>query len=432
MALVLVLLLQALLVTTVLATDDLQVLLDADDGIDYDMRQNITTARKNVRLTRGDLLILADQIIYYGRTGIVEASGHVVYKAGTTEYKTDFLRYNVLNNTGKSEAFKAVVAGEPRNFNITGQAVTINPAGASELSQVKITRCPKAHPHYLFSAARVELNGRRVKLKHVVLKIMGIPVLYLPVLIFYTDCGLPLLMPGYDEDDGYNLKYQFMLDDTPKREWNLKGEFSGQGDANCGFELKTKSGQMRNRTELLYYYWHDSLKFSNSFIYETPLFKATLDGSKEFQEDKEAQLGLTLTRKYWQSPLGEWQAGLLIRRVLAEDGGGETYGGTYSGICLDYKPHRNVKLSLLGIKSHTGNDYRDLMEDFGVGANALYNVKIPLHLKYTFGLSGSYNFNDDRWCHEIYSMTYNGCCFQPYIAYDRADHSWNWTLKIKF
>jgi lipopolysaccharide assembly outer membrane protein LptD (OstA) len=431
MVLILVLLLPALLATTVLAMDDTQILLDADDGIDYDMGQNITTARKNVRLTRGDLLILADQIVYYGQTGIVEASGHVVYKAGTTEYRTDFLRYDVLNNTGKSETFRAVVAGEPRNFNITGQAVSLNPNDVSELSQVTITRCPKANPDYLFSAARVQLNGRRVRLEHVLLKIKGIPVFYLPVLIFYTDYGLPLLVPGYDEDDGYNLKYQFMLVDTPKREWNFKGELSGKGDANVGFDLGIKSRRIRNHTELLYYYWHDYLKLSNSFVYETPLLKTTLDGFKKFQDNEEAQLGLSLTRKFWQSPVGAWQAGLLIRRVLAEEHG-ETYGGTYSGIRLDYQPHQNVQLSLLGIKSHSGNDYRDLMEDFGIGANALYSVKIPLDHKYTFGLSGSYNLNDAHWCHEIYSITYNGCCFQPYIAYDRADHSWNWTFKIKF
>jgi lipopolysaccharide export system protein LptA len=431
MILIVIALLLTAMVTTALATAEMQVFLDADDGIDYDLGHNITTARKNVRLTRGDLLITADQIVYYGKTGVVEATGNVNCKTGATEFQTEFLTYNMLTNTGKSEVFSATISGEPRNFNIKGQGISLNTTNA-EFSQVAITRCPKANPDYVLSAAQVKFSGRRIQLKHVVLRIKGVPVFYFPGLIFYTDYGIPLLEPGYDKDYGYKLKYQFILADTKKREWNLKGELSGKGDANFGLKMGTKWGRSHNQTELLYYYWHDSWKVSNNYSYETDLFTANIDGFKEFNDNEERQLGMTLTRKYWQSAVGEWQAGVFLRRVLADDGGGADYGGTYSGIRLDYKPIEQVKLSWLEIKSHTGNDYRDLMDDFGIGSNALYEVNIPLSSRYTAGVSGCYNLSDDQWYHEIYSITADYCCFRPTIAYDRADHSWNWTIKCKF
>jgi hypothetical protein len=418
-------------VTTALAINDLQVFLDADDGIDYDMGQNITTARKNVRLTRGDLLIMADQIVYYGKTGIVEATGNVSYKTGAVEYRTDFLTYNMLNNTGKSEAFSATIPGEPRNFNVKGQAVSFKPTG-SEFSKVTITRCPKANPDYVLSAAQVKFSGRRIQLKHVVVKVKGIPVFYLPGLIFYTNYGIPLLEPGYDPDYGYKLKYQFILADTQKREWNFKGELSNKGDANFGLEMGTKWGRSKNQTEFLYYYLKNSLRLSNKYIYETNLFTVTLDGYKEFLDNEEGQLGVALTRKFWQSPVGEWQVGVLARRVIAEAAGGGDYGGTYTGIKLDYQPIKNVKLSLMGIKSYNGNDYRDLMDDFGTGTNLLYEVNIPLNQEYTFGLNGCYNLSDHKWYHEIYSITIDSCCFRPYVGFDRTDHSWDWGIKFKF
>jgi hypothetical protein len=406
---------------TTAGAKDLQVLLDADDGIDYDMERNITTARKNVRLTRGDLLITADKI------------GHVRYQNGLTEYRTDFLTYNMLTNTGKSADFRAVITGEPRDFHVKGAAADLNQNGAS-LSKVAITRCPKAKPDYVLSAARVSFSGRRVQLKHVVFKMMGIPVLYLPVLVFYTDYGLPYLEPGYDKEDygGYKIKYQFLLVNTEKREWNLKGELSSKGDANIGLDLESKWENADNQTELLYYYWHDSWKISNKYTYKGKLFTTTLDGFKEFNDDEESQLGINFTRNFWRSPFGEWQAGLSIRRMLAEDRDGAVYGGTYSGVRLDYKPLSNVQLSLLEIKSYSGNDYRDLMDDFGLGTNFLYAVDSPMSSRYTFGVSGSYNLTDSQWYHEVYSITADFCCYRPTISYDRTDHSWDWVLKIKF
>jgi hypothetical protein len=427
----LVILLLSLLAAVALALDEQQVALDADDGIDYDMGRQITTARKNVRLTRGDLLIVADQIIYYNRTGIVEATGHVRYKTGTTEYQTDALTYNMLDNTGQSAEFRAVIAGEPRDFIVKGKAAALSRTTAT-LSQVAITRCPKARPDYLFSAAQVKFQGRRVQLKHVLIKVKGIPVFYIPALIFYTDFELPLLEPGYDEDYGYKLKYQFHLADTEKREWNMKGELSGKGDANVGVELVNQWRYGKNVTDFRYYYWHNSWKLTNSYSYDRGFLTYTLDGFKEFNDKEEAQIGLSVKRKYWRTPVGQLQAGISVRRMLAQDGSGDVYGGTYSGVRLDYKPITNVELSLLEIKSYSSNDYRDLMDDFGIGTNLLYAVNIPLNSKYTFGLSGSYNFPDSRWYHEVYSITANCCCFQPTVSFDRADHSWDWGIKIRF
>jgi hypothetical protein len=421
----------AMAVTTASA-EDLQVLLDADDGIEYDMERNITTARKNVRLTRGDLLITADRIVYYGQTGIIEATGNVGCQTGETEYHTDFLRYDILKNTGESQGFTATLAGTPRNFHIKGDTVSLNPSGAT-FSRAELTRCPKTNPDYLISARQIKFSGRKVILKQVIFKAFGVPVFYLPMFLFYTDYGIPQLEPDYDPDDGLRIKLQMIFADTETREWRFKGDLSAKGDANLGFALGTKLGQRSyNQTEFLYYYWHESWRLTNRYTYDTALFTFTADGFKEFLDEEETQVGLQLTRKFWRGPFGQWQAGVLARRVTAKDDSGYEYGGFYSGVRLDYKPIDNVKLSILGINSHSGHDFRDLMDDFGTGANLLYEVKIPLNSTYTFGVSGTYNLNDSRWFHEVYRLSMDSCCFGPYISYDRTDHSWGGGIKTKF
>ncbi|HYH01918.1 MAG TPA: OstA-like protein [Bacillota bacterium] len=413
-----------------------QVLIEADGGVDYDMEHNITTATKKVKLTRGELIIYADRMVYDGNTGVVEAYDNVRLNNKQGDYLTDHLTYNVFTSTGNLEDFRATLKGTSRDFHLKGNELEMSP-DSSKIAKVGITRCPKPNPDYVIKASRVKIIGTKVQLKHVVVKIKGIPVFYLPVLSFYTNLKMPDMQLAYSKTDGIRAKFDFMLLASPTSELIFKGDVSSKGvDSVAGMGYANRWGRSRNQVDVLYNFdgWW---KLADVYTYETDLLLLTTDGYREFSETKNSQLSVGLTRKYWQTGIGEWQLGAYVRKVSAFnpnilDQAEAEYGGTYSGVQLDYRPVSNVKLSYLRINSHTEADYQDLMEDFGVGDNFLYEVGLPLNQDLKLSFNGTYNASESKWYHQIYSVTKVGCCLSPTVSYDSADDSWEVKAGFRF
>lgn len=414
-----------------------QVLIEADGGVDYDMEHNITTATKKVKLTREQLIIYADQMIYDGNTGVVEANGNVRLNNKEGEYLTDHLTYNVFASSGNLEEFTATLKGNSRDFHLKGNNLELG-TDTSKIAKVGITRCPKPNPDYVIKASRVKITGTKVQLKHVVVKVKGIPIFYLPVLSFYTDLTMPDLQLAFSKKDGIKAKFDFMLLASSASELVFKGDIATKGDDSLlGMGYAKRWGGLRNQFDVFYNldgWW----KLADLYTYENDLLLASVDGYREFSETKNSQFGVGLTRKYWQTGIGEWQVGVFVRKVRAfdlnsVDQSDAEYGGTYSGVQVDYRPVSNVKLSYLHINSHTTDpDYRDLMEDFGIGDNFLYEAGLNLTKDLRLSFNGAYNASESKWYHQIYSITKVDCCFSPTISYDSADDSWELKAGFRF
>lgn len=410
-----------------------EVLIEAAAGVDYDMEKNITTATQNVKLTRGEIIVYADRVTYFGNTGVVEAVGHVRLQNPSGEYRTENLRYNVFDSTGSLQAFTATLNGNPRDFQFKGQGIELQ-AAQSRVAQVAVTRCPKAKPDYTLNAKWVKIAGKKVQLKNVILKAKGVPVFYFPFLSFYTDQGMPELEPGFDKSDGVKLKGNWVIYTSEKSEWMFKGDISWRGeDSTLGVGNTTRFKDSNNQLDIMYNldgWW----KLTDTYTYDTHWLKVVADGFYNFSDDKRNEMGIRLTRKYWTTPVGEWQLGVLARRLKAVEGQNldPEYGGTYTGIQLDYRINSNFKLSYLELGTVSGEDFRGLLEDFGLGSNALYEVNLPLKEGISMKFDGTYNFEESKWYHQIYSISRDTCCYKPTIFYDRADHSWGGSLRVKF
>jgi lipopolysaccharide export system protein LptA len=379
---------------------------------------------------RPELRIEAQKLNYEGSSGWVEATGNVRLKNGLSEYSVQSMSYNILDSTGKSGSFTAVLQGEPRNFSLTGRDLLLNPTGA-EFSKVIITRCPKEKPDYTLTAQRITIVDTKVSLRNVILRIKGIPVFYFPILTFYTDRSMPKLTPGWDK--GLKMEYDILLSSSSRSEWSFQGDLSSQGDkANLGLALRTKNGNSDNEMDIAYYYLDGYWKLADRYQYDMGNFIFSSDGSRDLSSKKESQFGLDLTRKYAETSLGRWRAGVSARWVSALDRSDAEYGGIYSGFRLDYQPLNHVTLSYWGIRSHTEADFRDLMEDFGTGGNGLYQVEIPFAKSYKFKMDGTYNFTESKWYHQVYRLTIDSCCFKPTFSYDQADQTWAAGLLLDF
>lgn len=411
-----------------------EVKIEATGNVDYDMETNFATASKDVTLTKGDITIECQELIYNGKTGDVQASGNVKISTNKFVYQTESLNYNLNQEIGNLAEFKGKIKGDSRDYFFTGSEGRL--AGETgTISQAIMTRCPKSKPDYELKAKRIDYNSERVYLRRVVLKVKGIPLFYFPRLSFKTDNNdLPDVKLDYDNEDGLQLGIDYTGPVQNNRSWHFKGELSTKASKVIGFGVKNYFGDhVSNRANLAY----DSDGFwviDDQFNYDIKFFNLNLDGIKEFSDAEETELGIRLTRKYWKTPIGKWQFGVLARDVYALDSLKQEYGGTYWGYQLDYNPIKYMTLSYLQLDSkETNEDYRDFLENFKLGDNYLYNINIPLTEKYSLGLDGTYNTDfDDYWVSRFYRIKYETCCFRLSAGWDDVDKSWEFKTRIKF
>ncbi|MGE5581445.1 MAG: LptA/OstA family protein [Bacillota bacterium] len=412
---------------------DNTVIIEADKLL-YDLNTMVGNFSGQVELTSKEAVITADQLVYNGKTENVTASGNVKIKQKQAIYRSETIEYNLRDEKGVSGPISGVV----RDYKLNGKNAQLD-KDETKLNKATFTRCPKPHPDYTVTATRIKYDGKWINLRNAVLFIKGIPAFYFPVLSFPVDgSAFPTFDLGYSNDDGAILKFSYITPVTDGHNWIFTGDLREKdtNGSNIGAGYGLYKGNFSNTSYINYNfnktntdnYW----SFSDTFSYDRPLFVLTVDGSHEFNGWEKTQYGFTFTRKYWDSPLGRWQLGVLARKVSALDGSGDEYGGVYGGYRLDYNPNRYMTFSLLRLESLTGDDYRDFLDDYRLGSNWLYSVGIPLNNTYSFNLDGTYNSDQTLWIKRVYGITRETCCFKVSASYDDIPRTWSYSISLKF
>ncbi len=167
-----------------------EVLIRADE---QEKNQDIYKVRGNVEIRFRNSILHCDQATYDSTTGIITATGHVVYEGGThdehlagTHATYDVSRdtgtfYDVTGSTGIRVKNQSMFLTSSTPFFFTGKVVDkLGP----DLYRVKhgiITSCRLPKPKWEFNpaTATVEVGGD-AKMYHSTLRIKGIPVFYFP------------------------------------------------------------------------------------------------------------------------------------------------------------------------------------------------------------------------------------------------------------
>lgn len=413
--------------------DSTEVTIEAAGSVAYDMESKSTTAYQDVVLRKGDIIIECQELIYNGNSGAIQASGDVKITTDQFVYQTQTFNYNLNEEIGNLAEFEGKIKEGGRDYYFSGNSGTL--AGdTGSLFKAKMTSCPKPKPDYVLTAKRIDYDSERVYLRRVILKVKGVPVFYFPRLSFRTDKDLPDVRLDYDSDDGLQLSFDCAGPVKNDHSWHYQGEFSTKGSNVIGLGLKYYlNDNLSNRVNLAYNFdgfW----RLSDYINYNTRLANLSIDGYKEFTDAEKTEVGIRLTRKYWETPVGRMQVSLLARDVFAFDSGKQEYGGTYWGTQLDYNPSRYVVLSYLRLDSEeTNEDYRDFLEGYKLGDNYLYNINIPLSPKYTLIFDGNYNPDwKGNWINRFYRIKYETCCFRLMAGWDDIGNSLEFSGRIKF
>ncbi|MBX9732162.1 MAG: LPS assembly protein LptD [Sphingomonas sp.] len=156
------------------------------DGIDYDSKSDIVTARGDVRMHRGGDRLRADTIVWNRETGLVTATGNIVVTNpggdaayGDTIELTDSLKDGVIENmlVVLDQGGRLAADRGSRKDGI----VTLDDAAYTPCSVVDSKNCPKM-PSWKITAARVIYDPvrQRIFYKGARVNIFGIASIPLP------------------------------------------------------------------------------------------------------------------------------------------------------------------------------------------------------------------------------------------------------------
>ena len=420
------------------------VVVEADQLV-YDGNSEVVKATGHIRLTNGEMTITADKLVYNNATGQAEASGAVTLHTPEGDYQTETITYNSRTASGKMDQFSGRIPGGDRDYRVTGQAAVTTPTSTA-VTGATLTRCPLPNPEYQLSAKLIQVDDQKVHLEKVVVRVKGIPVFYFPSLTLNRNEKRPPRFGfDYDHDDGMKLNYEYTTPRTEHLEWRFHGQLTTRGDSTIDAGFRNLWDNFTHQMDFEYN-TNGYLTLADQVDYETPTFSFVTDGSRDFSDEATQKWGLAVTRKYWDTPAGRLQLGFMARNITTSTGG-EKINGTYGGYRFDYSPVPNLTVGLLhlaDLSSASREQWSYLEEQYLVkdykyklGDNFIYNFSFPLNDQYSLGTDGVYNFNHfgpdkNDWVRQVYSITHETCCLSTSLGWNVADHSLELRWRLKF
>jgi lipopolysaccharide assembly outer membrane protein LptD (OstA) len=411
------------------------------DGLTYYGNDNLTLAEGNVRLTQNKVTLTARSLAYQDQIGLVTATGDAQLKSETEKYASPLIRYNLNTLTGDTSRVQGVVTTGGRNYYLSGEQSQID-HGTTEIHPAGLTRCPNpGHKCYLFSSKKMRIKGYDVYLEKVTIKVLGVPVFYLPHLRLKQNDQAPSFDMTANEGDGPDLSGPGggkTNDSELRSHWIYKIAVNttrpsqlvvGRGYRLSRYFLNSKialnSGGFFSLVDDCGVYWDK--------------YYLTLDAKADLIAKPERELGLTLNRQTWDTGYGLLKLGLSTRLLYTKDDS-QDYQGVYGAFRLDYQPFSLLSCTYFYLTDLSGTrpDWDKLEEDFMVlnnyrlGSNFMYNATIPLNPYYRIINKGSYNFDDSSWTTQSLGLDREVCCIKTGFSWDFAKEQLELRFKLSY
>jgi lipopolysaccharide assembly outer membrane protein LptD (OstA) len=167
-------------------------------------------AEGDVLLDTGEYRVQADKIVYDETTGLLEATGKVVFKDATATLYTDHLTYNTVDNTGTAEHVSLYSVP----YFITGAKLDKVDKDSYVVHDGELTACTQKHPYWRLKVTRARVDlGDYMYLTNVRLHTGPIPAMWLPFLIYplkdARTTGMLVPRFGYSNRNGALLSNTF-------------------------------------------------------------------------------------------------------------------------------------------------------------------------------------------------------------------------------
>ncbi len=155
---------------------------------------NVWTGTGGVEFRYRDYILRADKVIYNRSTSEIEADGHLQVTGGPADVHieashgemrldTHTARFlNVSGSLGVRQSGRTVVYSTPNPFLFSGRVLLQTGEGSYRIIDGTMTNCRLPRPDWQLIARAIQVADGHASTSNTVLKVIGIPVFYLPYL----------------------------------------------------------------------------------------------------------------------------------------------------------------------------------------------------------------------------------------------------------
>lgn len=250
----------------------------------------ITEADGTVKAEWGDYRLCAAKLTYDRATGLIRAVQDVRLTSPGSQIAGDRATYDLTRKEGEFGEFTVTLAAT--RLRLQGDRADWRASGLSA-QDVRITSCPAASEDWRLHAGEVEIlaDSQEFIARDTVMKIMDIPVLYLPYGRFYygEERHSGFLRPdfrlGSDSGAGIVIPYYFSL--APHYDLTLIPNYRNKHGLELGGEFRFLTPQTRGDIQLATALFDDSTRDRQAvnFAYAAGPWRAKLQAENISDDD---------------------------------------------------------------------------------------------------------------------------------------------------
>ena len=221
------------------------------DKVYWNEKEELVILEGNAFIRYQNVELSADKIWFDFRENLIRAQGNVSLKIDEEQTFSQELIFDVKSKVGK--VLDGVAYSPPWFY--SGRRIYKVSEKESLVEGGTITSCSLKHPHFWFEASRIIVKvDRELIAKHVILKIGGVPMLYLPV--YRRDLRKEkqariIVKLGMDSYQGYFMHVIYPLKRSKRFYSDLFYEYTSRRGMGEGFEAKYNVDDVRLRDILI-------------------------------------------------------------------------------------------------------------------------------------------------------------------------------------
>jgi LPS-assembly protein len=166
------------------------------DELSYDRLNETMHAQGGVRLKKGDLTLLADQVFWHPDNGDADAAGNVRLDSPEGIIQSEKMHLNMESGLGRMNDARILL--REGNYHIAGEEIERLGEDRYRIVDGTFTTCDGEPPSWKFSARRMDVTvGGYARARHVFFYLHDLPVLYIPFIAYpvKTERESGFLMP---------------------------------------------------------------------------------------------------------------------------------------------------------------------------------------------------------------------------------------------
>ena len=156
--------------------------------LSYDAKNKVYTGEGDVILRRGDNYLYANHVSYSEKTGIAKLKGNVWFETPQEIMVGEQGTINLKKGTGVLN--KGCIFVKGGHYYISGKKIKKIAKNTYVINKCKVTTCDSDKPAWSMDSSEVKVTIQGYgKIKHAVFRVKGVPVFYIPYIMFSTRSG---------------------------------------------------------------------------------------------------------------------------------------------------------------------------------------------------------------------------------------------------